>query len=277
MSTARVTRRGLAAAAVATAATTSLVACAPSKGSGGSGSDGAGAGGEPVTIYLTRHGETMLNELDRVQGWADSPLTDPGSEVAKQLGTGLAKAGIEFGGAYCADMVRHYTTAHDALDTAGSSLEPERDERLREMAFGPFEGDRNAVMWDAIAEDQGYADQKALMADMGKLDYLDVLDSIAVVAGDTDLPVETSADVSERALKALDAIGAAQTKAGGGNVLVVSSGITIMCVLTTLKADLSNVHGGIENAAVSTLVYEAGTWKATSVNDTHFVEEGAAD
>ena len=25
--------------------------------------------GQPVTIYLTRHGETMLNALERVQGW----------------------------------------------------------------------------------------------------------------------------------------------------------------------------------------------------------------
>ena len=26
-------------------------------------------------VYLIRHGETMFNQLNKVQGWADSPLT----------------------------------------------------------------------------------------------------------------------------------------------------------------------------------------------------------
>ena len=31
---------------------------------------------KPVTLWFVRHGKTLLNTLDRVQGWADSPLTD---------------------------------------------------------------------------------------------------------------------------------------------------------------------------------------------------------
>lgn len=27
-------------------------------------------------VYLIRHGETMFNQLNKVQGWADSPLDD---------------------------------------------------------------------------------------------------------------------------------------------------------------------------------------------------------
>ena len=30
-----------------------------------------------VTIYFARHGKTLFNTFDRVQGWADSPLTEP--------------------------------------------------------------------------------------------------------------------------------------------------------------------------------------------------------
>ena len=41
---------------------------------------------DEVTIYLTRHGKTWLNTVDRVQGWSDSPLTDAGAEVATKLG-----------------------------------------------------------------------------------------------------------------------------------------------------------------------------------------------
>lgn len=25
-------------------------------------------------VYLVRHGETMFNQLNKVQGWADSPI-----------------------------------------------------------------------------------------------------------------------------------------------------------------------------------------------------------
>ena len=32
-----------------------------------------------VTLYLTRHGNTMLNNTGRMQGWCDSPLTQDGA------------------------------------------------------------------------------------------------------------------------------------------------------------------------------------------------------
>ena len=34
------------------------------------------------TVYLIRHGETYLNKYDRMQGWADAPLTPQGIEDA---------------------------------------------------------------------------------------------------------------------------------------------------------------------------------------------------
>lgn len=39
-----------------------------------------------ITFYIARHGQTMMNALDRVQGWCDSPLTHQGIEVARYLG-----------------------------------------------------------------------------------------------------------------------------------------------------------------------------------------------
>jgi broad specificity phosphatase PhoE len=77
------------------------------------------AGSSSVRIFLTRHGETMLNELERAQGWADSPLVADGEEVAEDLGVGLADAGVEFDAAYSADMVRHFSTATIVLDAIG--------------------------------------------------------------------------------------------------------------------------------------------------------------
>ena len=42
-----------------------------------------------VTLYVTRHGKTMFNTVHRAQGWADTPLTPAGVEVAQKLGRGL--------------------------------------------------------------------------------------------------------------------------------------------------------------------------------------------
>jgi len=44
---------------------------------------------DTVTIYFARHGKTLFNSFDLVQGWADSPLTEQGIEVARYLGEGL--------------------------------------------------------------------------------------------------------------------------------------------------------------------------------------------
>ena len=34
-----------------------------------------------VRFYIVRHGQTLLNSLDRAQGWTDSPLTEAGKPV----------------------------------------------------------------------------------------------------------------------------------------------------------------------------------------------------
>lgn len=225
-----------------------------------------------VRIYLTRHGETMLNELERAQGWADSPLVGDGEEVAEDLGIGLAEAGVEFDAAYSADMVRHFSTAEIVLDAIGQDIEPTRDERLREVAFGRFEGAGNDEMWSFAAEELGFADVGAMF---GSVEFTEALDAVATASADTDLPAETSAVVGERAVAALEDIAEQAAEDGGGDVLVVSSGITITLALGMLGADLSGITSGIDNAAVSELVYDDGEWTVETVNDLSYVEAGA--
>lgn len=90
-----------------------------------------------------------------------------------------------------------------------------------------------------------------------------------------DLPAETSTDLTDRAVEALNDIASEREAAGGGNVLVVSSGITISLALEELGADMSGVTKGIENAAVSELTYDGGEWTVDTVNDLSYVEAGA--
>ena len=57
-----------------------------------------------VSFYIVRHGQTLLNSLDRAQGWTDSPLTDAGKQTTVELGHKLK--GIDFNAAYTSDMLR---------------------------------------------------------------------------------------------------------------------------------------------------------------------------
>jgi len=216
-----------------------------------------------VTVYLTRHGKTWLNETGRMQGWSDSPLTASGELDATHLGLGLAQAGVKFKAAYSADMLRHFETASLALGALGYKGEAVRDERLREVSFGKFEGATQAEVFAAVKPYLTGTDVKSYLS------------AIVKANGDSPLPAETLDQVGARATAALNDIAAAQAKRGGGNVLVVSSGITIVAALQALGADTSSLTAGIANAAVSKLTYKNGTWTVVTMNDTSYVEAGA--
>lgn len=60
-----------------------------------------------------RHGETEFNQLLKIQGWMDSPLTESGLEVAYLAGLGLRE--IQFDTAYSSDLLRAKRTAEIIL------------------------------------------------------------------------------------------------------------------------------------------------------------------
>lgn len=231
-------------------------------------SETSASGDGEVTVYFTRHGQTWLNTVDRVQGWSDSPLTETGREQATTLGSGLADAGIDIDAAYSADMLRHYETASLVLDAMGEDdITPVRDEGLREIAFGDWEGAKNEEMWSQIAVLMGYADYDALVADMANLNMQEIFDTVAPEFQAEGLVYEGGTEAGERALDTLTEIAETQSKAGGGDVLVVSSGLTITMALIALGADPAELSGGIHNGSVSELHYVDGEWSIASMND----------
>lgn len=227
----------------------------------------------PVTVYLTRHGQTMLNVLGRAQGWADTPLTTEGRAQAEGLGKGLASSGVDFEAAYSADMVRHFETASLALSAMGSTLAPERDAGLREISFGAYEGASDPDLWATILGAAGYDDMDTMLKEMS---VVDVFDKARPALSGKGIDAEGGTAVGERATKVLERVAAEQGKAGGGEVFVVSSGVTILLVLTQLGVDPASVSGGIHNGAVSQLRYEDGKLSIVSVNDESFIEQGEA-
>jgi probable phosphoglycerate mutase len=87
-------------------------------------------------LILIRHGETEWNRERRMQGHADSPLSDKGMRQAILLAQRMKK--IEFTAFYSSDSGRACETARFITDATGRPvlLEP----RLRERNFGVFEG-----------------------------------------------------------------------------------------------------------------------------------------
>lgn len=89
------------------------------------------------TLYMMRHGQTLFNELHRIQGWSDSPLTELGIKQAKGAAKYFKEHGITFDHAYSSTSER----AYDTLEIATNYQMPyKRLKGLKEMNFGKFEG-----------------------------------------------------------------------------------------------------------------------------------------
>ncbi|WP_353816543.1 histidine phosphatase family protein [Agromyces sp. SYSU T00266] len=219
-----------------------------------------------VRVFLTRHGQTILNVMDRVQGWSDSPLTAPGVDVAEKIGANLGAREGQMDAAYSADMVRHYETATVMLDAMESTVEPVRLEGLREINFGGFEGGENGEMWAEIMDHFGVDSIPAVLSDGRTL--ADVMSAVKEINPVPTLPAEDCHDVNTRMMDALETIAEDAAKHRDDQVLVVSSGVTIMCVLDEMGAHLPPT--GISNGAVNLLEYKAGTWTVKTVNDTSY-------
>ncbi len=88
-----------------------------------------------ISYYIVRHGQTLLNFLDKAQGWTDSPLTDIGKQTAISLGNKLV--GINFDAVFASDMLRSIQTAELILQASGNtSIAIQKDSRLREWCLG---------------------------------------------------------------------------------------------------------------------------------------------
>ncbi len=216
-----------------------------------------------VQVYLVRHGETMLNALHLVQGWSDSPLTEAGRSTATTVGVNLRKAVGSFDVAYSADMVRHYETATLLLKGMSSKLAVTRDAGLRELNFGGYEGAKQSSMYGPVF---GYLAQHGIQdPTLGQM-----TEAIKATDPVPALPAEDCSDVSARMEASLDAIAKNAAKHRDDKVLVVSSGLSISCMLADLGAEDRLPDGGIPNGAVSLLEYRAGVWAVKTVADTQY-------
>ncbi|WP_163655390.1 histidine phosphatase family protein [Listeria sp. PSOL-1] len=224
-----------------------------------------------VTIYATRHGKTMLNTTHRAQGWSDTPLTKQGIEVAEYLGKGIKD--VDFKAAYSSDSGRAKETARIVLDTKGQkNLKVKASPDLREFCFGTYEGDLDDNMWGDAAKNLGYKTADDLLEQLNK-GNITIEQSIAeIVKNDKSGMAEDYTTVRNRSQKKLKQIVENTKKNGGGNVLLVSHGLTIGAMVS----DMTDKYKGqqLENASVTKITYKNNKFNVEYVGDTSYVEKG---
>lgn len=91
---------------------------------------------QPTRVIAVRHGETAWNVDTRIQGQLDIGLNPKGRWQAERVADALAGEGLDV--IYASDLAR----AHDTALAIGraTGLAVQADRRLRERAFGVFEG-----------------------------------------------------------------------------------------------------------------------------------------
>lgn len=225
-----------------------------------------------ITLYFARHGKTLLNSFDRVQGWADSPLTDDGIRVARYLGEGLK--GIPFDSFYTSDAGRQRETMQVILRQA--AIRPAQITELsglREAFFGGFEGGYNRDMADAAAKRLGMKDSAALFSQM-RAGLLPVrISQNALAAADPSGMAENYQQVKARTQSALHTIVENAQRRGDRNVLAISSGTAMQIMISDLTED-SEKNKPLTNAAVVKVVYKDGKYSVPEIGTMKYVEAG---
>ncbi|MCW6659924.1 histidine phosphatase family protein [Aerococcaceae bacterium NML191292] len=220
-----------------------------------------------VTFYFMRHGETYLNFFERMQGWANAPLTDRGILDTQRSGRGLAN--IKFDAVYTSDLMRTIDTANIILaeNAHADGLEIIPMQEFREVHFGYFEGLEAPVVWQDIIEsvniEQGLPNgtTEQVEATMNMLKRKDP-------SGLAENYLEFWNRVESGLLKLLH-------KHAGTNetVLVVCHGLTIRNLLHGLVADFEVGQEHLHNASVSIVQYREGQFRLLALNQTdHFAD-----
>jgi probable phosphoglycerate mutase len=99
-----------------------------------------------LEILLVRHGESVGNAEDRMQGQSDFPLSERGRAQARRLGVWLAERALGWERHYASPLSRAAETARLVHEAAGGPP-PEVEPALAELRAGALEG----VTYEEIA------------------------------------------------------------------------------------------------------------------------------
>lgn len=200
-----------------------------------------------TTIIFVRHGETLWNQEGRYQGQMDSPLSKLGLDQAERVGEWLSKRRID--AVYTSDLKRAERTAE--CIAKHHKLKPTIDPRLREMAFG---------VWEGLTRQEVRAQYAQLWAERHQ-------DRLQTRIPQGELPAE----VVERLRSFLSDCTAREEKQ---TIVVVSHGGALRLILASLLG-IPLEHSSClsqSNTGVSELVFRKGSkscpWEVLCLNST---------
>lgn len=220
-----------------------------------------------LTIYFVRHGETYLNFYNRMQGWANAPLTPRGEEGVRASGRGLAD--VCFDAVYTSDLTRTVDTAKLILEE-NKATDPKMPiimmEEFREIFFGEFEGERVEEVYKKVANELGYKTTEKLFKNSNQLERMDIFKKL-----DEYGHAESFMEFWTRAEKGLTKL-VDKHRDSGDTILLVAHGGTIRLILENLIPSLENPKG-LLNASVSVAHYDNGLYHLDRYGDvSHFIE-----
>lgn len=204
-----------------------------------------------VTFYIVRHGQTLLNQLDRAQGWVDSPLTASGKQAAKELGKALSS--IMFQAVYTSDTYRAFHTARLVVEENNQPDIPIHQEtRLREWCLGNMEAEQNSIFIKSVSEWLGGVSFFEMNKRLPEV-------AAAIKQHDTTGMAESFEQICER-LKSFF-LSAGSSYPDGSNILIVSHAFLMKTLIFMFDFERIKSVSKINNANYLKLQYDGQLFK----------------
>ena len=172
-----------------------------------------------TTLYIVRHGKTMFNTIERVQGWCDTPLTTPGIEGAEEAGKALSE--VPFDIALSSDLKRASDTCEIIMkyNANKDELQHIASPFFREQFYGYFEGMDSEMAWRMIGGSHGYGTRQEMFAH-------ESIDTIKDWIKEAD-PYHQAENAEEYWARLDDGFKLISQLDGAENILLVTHGFTI--------------------------------------------------
>ncbi|CAD5902058.1 conserved hypothetical protein [Carnobacterium maltaromaticum] len=198
-------------------------------------------------IYIMRHGETVLNKLNRLQGIIDSPLTKHGEKECSVVANALKEVNIQ--NIYSSDSLRAVKTAKLIENSNKKLCYISNHEQFREWNFGDLEGAKINTL-------STFLKTKLQNTSFSYLNsHLDVLaDTIAQENTDK---IEIYNEISDRLMKGLKNL--AYSDSSEGDILLITHAFSMKTILNELNYfELSSLKIKSANTAIILQVSKEG-------------------
>lgn len=190
-----------------------------------------------LQVYLVRHGETEWNAARRIQGQSDSPLTEKGVFQAKQIAERVRNEGITH--VISSDLGRTKRTAQIIADACGCEITT--DPRLRELHMGVLE-----------------------TRELDKLSSKEEAWRKQMVDGTPEGRIPDGETMSELATRMHEALNSCLNLPAGSKPLLVSHGIALGCLVSTLLGLPAHAERRLRlrNCSLSRVDHQQSAWLA---------------